>query len=113
MVFIIINFKGYGLLALIIQGTFMLVGLFFGMVNESMFWGVPIMSDIFPVLCIEASLVVSLPFLYALQKWLDKKGRTEDSIFNKRPFKWGVLCCIWLAIITVVAMVILLVTGMK
>ena len=102
---IIFRFKGYGLLALVIQGVIGFICICVGMVYESRFWGTAI-SDIFVVLCVEAGLIISLPFLYMLQKWLDKKGRYEDSVFNKRPFNWGLICCGGMALI-IIATVIL------
>ena len=107
-----IIFKGYGALALIIQAVIAFACLCVGMVYESNFWGTPI-SDILAPLCVEVGLIISLPFLYMLQKWLDKKGRYEDSVYNHRPFKWGVICCVFVAVIMIVAGIISAMTGMR
>jgi len=108
-----ITFKGYGLLAIVIQAVIACICLFFGMVYESAFWGVPIIGDLLPAICMELGLIISLPFLYMLQKWLDKKGRYEDSIYNHRPFKWGVICCVFVAVVMVAAAIFTAVTGMR
>ena len=99
------NLKGHGVTAICIQALFCMIALFFGMVYEEIVWGIPVLNDIFPALCVEGGLLVSLPFLYLLQKWLDKKGRTTDFVYNHRPFKWGVICCVFFAALIVVCVV--------
>jgi len=110
---IFVNFKGYGLLAIVIQCVIAFICICFGMVYESAFWGVPIIGDNLPGICFEIGLIISLPFLYMLQKWLDKKGRYEDSVYNHRPFKWGVTCCVFIGVVIVLAAVVGIVTGMR
>ncbi|MGF6905805.1 hypothetical protein [Fusobacterium sp. PH5-44] len=98
------NMKGHGFTAIIIQAIFAMVALFWGMINEEMVWGKPILRSIFPALCVLSALILCIPLLYLLQKWLDKKGRiATDSVYGLRPLTWGILSSAGLLIIITIA----------
>lgn len=106
-----IRVKGHGLTTIMIQGLFALTAIVMGMFQEHLVWGIPIVKDIFPALCVEAGLLLSLPFIYLLQKSIDKKGGTaEHSVYGHRPMKWGIISCAFVAAISIIGAVIIFLT---
>ena len=87
----LITVKGHGITAILIQSILGMVMMVVGLFHESKLRLPPMLADILAPLCIEVALIISLPLLYMLQKWLDKTGRLEDSVYGHRPFRWGVI----------------------
>ena len=90
---IFISARGHGFTALILQALLAFAAIFVGMMCESLVWGIPVLMDIFPVICVEIGLLLALPLLWLLQKHLQKKGREadRDRVYGQPIFCWGVI----------------------